>query len=82
MGLISNVITANGDGQNDYFVLQGLVAAEWCLQVFNRWGRQVFEQAQYDNTWAAQGQAPGRYYHLLRHTPSGQFRRGWLEVLR
>jgi hypothetical protein len=79
-GRIPNIITANGDGHNDCFVLDGLVAAEWRLQVFNRWGREVFQQAAYDNHWAAEGQAPGLYYYLLRHTPSGQQRRGWLEV--
>jgi gliding motility-associated-like protein len=81
-GFIPNIITANGDGHNDYFVLDGLVAAEWRLQVFNRWGREVFQQAQYDNGWAAQGQGPGLYYYLLRHGPSGQQRRGWLQVLK
>ena len=81
-GNIPNVITADGDGHNDYFVLDGLVPAEWQVQVFNRWGRLVFEQAAYDNGWGAPGQPAGLYYYLLRHTPSGQRRRGWVEVLK
>ncbi len=81
-GRIPNIITADGDGHNDYFVLEGLVAAEWHVQVFNRWGREVFRQAQYDNGWNAPGLAPGPYYYLLRHSPSGQRRRGWLEVMK
>lgn len=82
IGFIPTVITANGDGHNDYFVLDGLVAAEWRVQVFNRWGREVFQQAQYDNNWGAQENPAGLYYYYLRHTPSGKQRRGWLEVIK
>jgi hypothetical protein len=81
-GNIPNIITADGDGHNDYFVLDGLVPAEWRVQVFNRWGRLVFEQAAYDNGWSAPGLPAGLYYYLLRHAPSGQRRRGWVEVLK
>ena len=81
-GNIPNIITADSDGHNDYFVLDGLVPAEWQVQVFNRWGRLVFEQAAYDNGWGAPGLPAGLYYYLLRHTPSGQRRRGWVEVLK
>lgn len=80
--LIPNVLTPNGDGANEYFVLQGLAAADWKVQVFSRWGRQVFEQEKYDNRWAAQGQPAGVYYYLLQHTATGQQYRGWLEVIK
>jgi gliding motility-associated-like protein len=79
---IPNVLTPNGDGTNEFFVLQGLVAADWKVQVFSRWGQPVFEQASYDNHWAAQGQPAGLYYYLLRHTATGQQYRGWVEVIR
>lgn len=69
-GNIPNIITADGDGHNDYFVLDGLVPAEWRVQVFNRWGRAVFEQATYDNGWNAAGLPVGLYYYLLRHAPA------------
>ncbi|MFD1872390.1 gliding motility-associated C-terminal domain-containing protein [Hymenobacter bucti] len=80
--LIPNVLTPNGDGANEYFVLQGLVAADWKVQVFSRWGQPVFEQEKYDNRWAAQGQAAGLYYYLLRHAATGQQYRGWVEVIK
>jgi gliding motility-associated-like protein len=80
--LIPNVITPNGDAANDYFVLQGLTAADWKVQVFSRWGQQVFEQTKYDNRWAAEGQPAGLYYYLLQHTATGQQYRGWLEVIK
>lgn len=81
-GFVPNVVTPNADSQNDTFQLADLVAADWQLQVFNRWGREVFRQEQYDNGWAAADQAAGIYYYLLRHVPSGQLRRGWVEVIK
>jgi gliding motility-associated-like protein len=80
--MIPNVITPNGDATNEYFVLQGLTAADWKVQVFNRWGRQIFEQEKYDNRWAAQGQPAGLYYYLLQHTATSQQYRGWIEVVK
>ena len=81
-GNIPNIITADGDGHNDCFVLDGLMPAEWRVQIFSRWGQLVFEQATYDNGWSAPGLPAGLYYYLLRHAPSGQLRRGWVEVLK
>lgn len=79
---IPNIITPNGDGQNECFVVQGLVAAEWELRVFTRWGRLVHAQAAYDNGWNAAGQAAGLYYYWLRQARTGAVRKGWVEVVR
>ncbi|MBF9220825.1 T9SS type B sorting domain-containing protein [Hymenobacter ruricola] len=80
--VVPNIITPNGDDQNEAFVLQGLHAPDWALRVFNRWGREVFSQAAYDNSWTAQGQPDGSYYYLLTKSASGQQLKGWLEVRR
>lgn len=80
--VIPNVLTPNNDAANEYFVLQGLLAADWKVRVFNRWGRQVFEQEKYDNRWAAQDQPAGLYYYLLQHAATGQQYRGWVEVIK
>ncbi|WP_158010233.1 T9SS type B sorting domain-containing protein [Hymenobacter glacialis] len=79
---LPNIITPNGDAQNQTFVLKGLNAGDWALRIFNRWGREVFSQAAYDNSWAAQGQPDGVYYYLLTKATSGQKIKGWLEVRR
>jgi gliding motility-associated-like protein len=79
---IPNIITPNGDAQNPTFVLQGLNAADWSLRIYNRWGREIYQQAAYDNRWAAQGQADGLYYYLLRNATTGQQYKGWVEVVR
>ena len=41
----------NGDGINDYFVIQGVDQYQITLQVFNRWGDKVYESTNYQNNW-------------------------------
>ena len=77
---VPNIITPNGDGQNDTFVLGSLVASSWSLTVFNRWGREIFQQASYDNGWDAPGLAGGVYYYLLFNPATGTRLRGWVLV--
>jgi gliding motility-associated-like protein len=78
--LLPNVITPNGDHQNDTF--QALVSLEpVTLQVFNRWGRLVFEQANYHDGWDAANLSAGKYYYYLS-TAHGQRWKGWVEVIR
>ncbi|MFC6225226.1 PKD domain-containing protein [Hymenobacter artigasi] len=76
-----NVITPNGDNQNDDF--RPYVSAEpVTLQIFTRWGRKVFEQANYTQGWgSAPDVAAGIYYYQLR-TAAGQTWKGWLEVVK
>ena len=80
--VIPNIITPNGDGANDYWVLQGVTSAEWSLRIFSRWGQQVHATEAYDNRWQAAGLAEGVYYYHLRHAHTGQVHRGWVEVVR
>ena len=80
--LIPNIITPNGDPQNEFFVLKGLTPSDWSLRIFDRWGRQVYNQAKYDNGWNAPGQAPGLYYYMLSNPATGERHQGWVEVVR
>lgn len=80
--VIPNIITPNGDPQNEFFTLKGLTSTDWHLSVFDRWGRQVYDQTRYDNRWNATGQAPGMYYYLLNNTGTGERYQGWVEVVR
>ncbi|QKG52772.1 gliding motility-associated C-terminal domain-containing protein [Hymenobacter sp. BRD67] len=80
--MLPNIITPNGDALNQTFVLAGLNAVEWSIRIFNRWGTQVFHQAQYDNSWSADGQVAGLYYYLLTNSQTGVQRKGWVEVVK
>jgi hypothetical protein len=46
---VPNVITPNGDGRNEYFAVQGIdVFPGSLLQVWDRWGAEVFESDDYN----------------------------------
>ena len=76
---IPNVITPNGDKDNQYFRLP--VSCEPRLQLFSRWGQVVHDVAVYHNDWDATGHPAGLYYYLLTY-PDGHRVKGWLEVVK
>jgi gliding motility-associated-like protein len=47
----TTVITPNGDSFNDIFIINCADNAPGDLSVFDRWGRLVYSQSNYDNTW-------------------------------
>ncbi|AMJ67873.1 hypothetical protein AXW84_22465 [Hymenobacter sp. PAMC 26628] len=79
--MIPNIITPNGDGQNDYFKINNLVDKEWALTVYNRWGKQVYNAPAYEQEWNAEGLASGIYYYALRRATGPQYT-GWVQVVR
>ncbi|MBL4662977.1 MAG: gliding motility-associated C-terminal domain-containing protein [Flavobacteriaceae bacterium] len=49
--VIYNGVTPNGDGKNDYLIIDGIQnLANNNVQVFNRWGVKVFETNDYDSS--------------------------------
>jgi gliding motility-associated-like protein len=48
--IIPNVITANGDGMNDEFRIEGLLP-NTKVTIVNRWGNLIYETDNYDNQW-------------------------------
>ncbi|MBO0356622.1 gliding motility-associated C-terminal domain-containing protein [Hymenobacter sp. BT186] len=79
---IPNIITPNGDTKNDAFALKGLNPRNWSIEIYNRWGRRVYQTAAYDNSWNAAGQSAGIYYYMLHNAQTGQHYKGWVEVIR
>ncbi len=73
---IPNVITPNGDGKNDTFII-GIPNAQ--LEVFNRWGKQVYSNANYPDDWG-KGVLNGTYFYQLKVTPTVQCK-GWVQVI-
>lgn len=50
--LISNLLTPNGDGQNDTWkVSDPTVIAGCSVKIYNRWGQPVYETVDYNNEW-------------------------------
>lgn len=84
-----DVITPNGDGQNDTWWVEGLEAfPENELEIYDRWGTLVFRQRAYDNTWAGTrtngtSLAAGAYFFVLHlNDPSAGQRAGSITLIR
>ncbi len=67
---IPNVITPNGDGQNDYFYVRGIFET-YNLTIFNRWGKKVFEtnnsEEKWDGTINGNAASDGTYYYVFTY---------------
>ncbi|WP_373511379.1 gliding motility-associated C-terminal domain-containing protein, partial [Persicitalea sp.] len=74
--VLPNVITPNGDGKNDTFMLPVTGSS---LQVFNRWGKEIFKADDYRNDWG-KGLTNGTYFYEIV-TPQGSRCKGWVQVL-
>jgi len=50
--IISNVLTPNGDGQNDTWRVSDPTVISGCIvKIYNRWGQPVYETNDYNNEW-------------------------------
>ena len=67
---IPNVFTPNGDAINDTYKVENFRPEEFYLQIFDRWGRKVFDTTDREATWDGyqngQQAAPGIYFYLIR----------------
>ena len=63
---IPNVFSPNGDGYNDFLVIQNIEKFPGNnVQVFNRWGKKIYEASNYGNDWTAPDVADGTYYLIV-----------------
>ncbi|RZK24756.1 MAG: PKD domain-containing protein [Hymenobacter sp.] len=78
---VPNVFTPNGDQLNERFAPR-IGGCPPRLQVFSRWGQQIYENVAYLNTWDGAGQAAGIYYFLLTPPDGSAVIKGWVELVR
>ncbi|GAC1591587.1 MAG: hypothetical protein NVS3B25_11180 [Hymenobacter sp.] len=78
-----NIITPNHDGQNDVLVIDNIQLYPGnTFAIFNRWGRQVYATANYQNNWGGDDSTlPGTYFYLLK-LPNGTSLKNWFEVVK
>jgi gliding motility-associated-like protein len=69
---ISNVLTPNGDGKNDFFEVQipGKVNECTTITIFNRWGQEVYHSDNYSTKWDGRNPSgkpvpAGTYYYIV-----------------
>jgi gliding motility-associated-like protein len=81
---VANIITPNGDNKNESFMAPD-VTPDRCLgqfqsiQIFNRYGKRIFESRNAGFSWNGSGASAGVYYYVL--TYSGFTYSGTLSVL-
>ncbi len=62
----ANVFSPNGDGINDYFVIENLeYFPNSRLEVFDRWGKLIYESDNYENNWGGGNQHESTYYFIF-----------------
>ena len=60
-----NVFTPNGDGQNDLFTVPVFGLIDYKVQIFNRWGKKVYEWTDPTSGWAGEDQPDGVYFYVV-----------------
>lgn len=79
---IPNVISPNGDGKNDFFVIDtGESPLKKSLTVYNRWGNLLFEEENYFDNWSPEYLSDGVYFYLTDVEKFGLFK-GTFQVIK
>lgn len=79
---IPNVFTPNGDKVNDFFVIDSNVDLELNIEVYNRWGKLVYEDVHYQNNWGGSNLSDGMYFYKIESKRTRKEYEGWVEILR
>jgi len=82
----TNVITANHDGANDYWIVQdAYLYANFRFQVFDINGRIVYESVGYNNDWDGTYRGKrldsGKYYYVVSNSETGTRFEGEILIL-
>lgn len=65
--LAYNIVTPNGDGKNDHLVFKNIELFPGSeLTVFNRWGKVIYNNKSYDNSFDFKDNADGTYFFVLK----------------
>ena len=67
---VPNAITPNGDGKNDFFMVISLPLSNCTekferVDIYNRWGKHVYESTKADFKWDAPNLPAGVYYYTV-----------------
>lgn len=89
---LMNVMTPNGDGKNDYFVVEGIQYFDDAqVQIFDRWGRMIYETKNYkaglptlrpDGSFDGTDLDDGTYFYVINVDQGECVQSGQIEILR
>jgi gliding motility-associated-like protein len=81
---IPNVITPNDDQTNENLDLTGFEVSK--LEIYNRWGRKVYEKSNYLDEWHGQnmngGTLPDSTYYYVIKLSTSEIKTGWIFLSR
>lgn len=86
LGIVPNLLTANGDNKNDGLILRKILPNDNCfyqfdfVEIYNRWGNQVFFSRDPDFRWMPEKGMEGVYFYSL-HMKEKTFTT-WLAVVK
>ncbi|HEY8404366.1 MAG TPA: choice-of-anchor L domain-containing protein [Flavobacteriales bacterium] len=79
---IPNIFTPNNDQHNPTFEIKGIQSfPNSSLTVYNRWGKVVYENHNYNNDWSANEQEDGTYYYIFRRSDGLEYS-GYIVIVR
>lgn len=79
---IPNIITPNGDGVNELFVIKNIEHhPNTVVTIFDRWGRKIYENSNYNNEWKAEGASDGTYFYVI-DVPEDKKYNGFITVFK
>ena len=85
VAIVNNILTPNGDGKNDFFIVKGLEKYPANkLSIFDRGGRLIYATTNYQNNW--DGYFNGKplmedtYYYMLDLGADGSIK-GFISIL-
>ncbi|MET6992082.1 Calx-beta domain-containing protein, partial [Sediminicola arcticus] len=86
-GFIFNQFSPNGDGINDLLRINDIQDyPNNILEIYDRYGNQVYSKANYDNTWNGEGKngelPKGTYFYILDLGDGSEVRKGWIQIIR
>ena len=76
---VPNFISPNGDGKNDVFEIK--TDGEIELNIYNRWGKPVYQDKNYKNDWGSDETNSGVYYYEIIFNDKNTRCNGWLHVM-
>ena len=86
--VIPNVITPNGDGNNDILIIEGSDGLSLSIRIFNRWGKEVWDGSGRDIRWIGRNNDSNvltdgvYYYEMIRIGPGvSETYTGYVQVL-
>jgi gliding motility-associated-like protein len=83
----NNIITPNGDGINDYWVIDNLDSyPDNEVQIFDKAGRVLYQVKDYQNNWDGTINsnllAEGTYYYVINFGAGKKIKKGYITIIR